>query len=132
MRRHPPLDVVNQACYGTIDRQPDRASSTSTTVRSRPLPLVLLAVRPVDFIYRRCGRGGEAVVNLSAKGCKVESDAAVRVGEAMSLIILFPDQKCPTTVDLAMVRWAKGHAFGLEFISIGASEALRIRDFLSR
>ena len=74
--------------------------------------------------------GEGTVVNLSARGCKVESDAAVRVGEAMSLIILFPDQKCPTTVDLAMVRWAKGHAFGLEFISIGASEALRIRDFL--
>ena len=74
--------------------------------------------------------GEGTVVNLSAKGCKVESDAAVRVGEAMSLIILLPDQKCPTTVDLAMVRWAKGHAFGLEFISIGASEALRIRDFL--
>jgi hypothetical protein len=74
--------------------------------------------------------GEGIVVNLSAKGCKVESDASVRIGEAMSLIILFPDQKCPMTVDLAMVRWAKGHAFGLEFISMGASEALRIRDFL--
>lgn len=74
--------------------------------------------------------GEGIVVNLSTKGCKVESEAAVRVGEAMSLIILFPDQKCPTTVDLAMVRWAKGHAFGLEFISIGDSEALRIREFL--
>ena len=74
--------------------------------------------------------GEGTVFKLSANVCKVESEAAVRVGEAMSLIILFPDQKCPTTVDLAMVRWAKGHAFGLEFISIGASEALRIRDFL--
>ena len=70
-------------------------------------------------------------MNLSAKGCKVESEAAVRVGEAMSVIILLPDEKGPTTIDLAMVRWAKGDMFGLEFISVGPDEAARIRDFLA-
>ena len=60
----------------------------------------------------------------------VESEAAVKVAEAMSLIILLPDQKPPTTVDLAVVRWVKDDAFGLEFISIGANEASRILEFL--
>lgn len=61
----------------------------------------------------------------------VESEAAVRVSEAMSLIILLPDQQAPTTIDLAMVRWVKNDAFGLEFISVGAKEATRILDFLA-
>ncbi len=74
--------------------------------------------------------GEGLVVNLSPKGCMVESEAAVKVAEAMSLIILLPDQKPPTTVDLAVVRWVKDDAFGLEFISIGANEASRILEFL--
>lgn len=75
--------------------------------------------------------GEGLVVDLSPKGCKVESEAAVRVSEAMSLIILLPDQKAPTTVDLAVVRWVKNDAFGLEFISVGANEAARILEFLA-
>ena len=70
-------------------------------------------------------------MNLSSKGCKVESEATVKVSEAMSLIILLPDQKAPTTVDLALVRWVKDDAFGLEFISMGANEASRIFEYLT-
>ena len=69
-------------------------------------------------------------MNLSPKGCKVESEATVKVSEAMSLIILLPD-KTPTTVDLALVRWVKDDAFGLEFISMGANEASRIFEYLT-
>jgi hypothetical protein len=74
--------------------------------------------------------GEGMVINLSPKGCMVESEAAVKVAEAMSLIILLPDQTPPTTVDLALVRWVKNDAFGLEFISMGANEAARILEFL--
>jgi hypothetical protein len=75
--------------------------------------------------------GEGIIVNLSPKGCKVESEAAVKVSEAMSLILLLPDQKAPTTVDLAIVRWVKGDAFGLEFISMGANESTRLFEFLA-
>ncbi|HET6674081.1 MAG TPA: PilZ domain-containing protein [Nitrospiraceae bacterium] len=75
--------------------------------------------------------GEGIIVNLSPKGCKVESEATVKVSEAMSLIILLPDQKTPTTVDLALVRWVKDDAFGLEFISMGANEASRIFEYLT-
>jgi hypothetical protein len=74
--------------------------------------------------------GEGMVVNLSPQGCMVESEAAVKVAEAMSLIILLPDQQPPTPVDLAVVRWAQGDAFGLEFISMGTKEAARILEFL--
>jgi hypothetical protein len=74
--------------------------------------------------------GEGLVINLSPKGCMVESEAPVKVAEAMSVIILLPDQKPPTSVDLAMVRWVKGDAFGLEFISMGPDETTRIFEFL--
>lgn len=75
--------------------------------------------------------GEGSVINLSMKGCKVESDAGVKVGDAMSLILLLPGEQAPTAVDLALVRWAKGQWFGLEFVSLGATEMNRLRSFLS-
>lgn len=74
--------------------------------------------------------GEGAVINLSIKGCKVDSDAGVKVGDAMSLIILLPGEPSPTTVDLALVRWAQGQCFGLEFVFIGTGEVNRLRRFL--
>ncbi|MFO0730762.1 MAG: PilZ domain-containing protein [Nitrospiraceae bacterium] len=71
-----------------------------------------------------------AVINLSSKGCKVESEASVKVGDAMSLIILLPGQPAPASIDLALVRWAKGDCFGLEFISITPADAKRLQEFL--
>jgi hypothetical protein len=75
---------------------------------------------------------GEGVVlNLSLKGCKVHSDAEVNAGDAMSLIVLVPGEPCPTTIDLALVRWVGFPYFGLEFVSVGMTEANRLRQFLS-
>ncbi|MCE3221890.1 MAG: hypothetical protein K0S58_70 [Nitrospira sp.] len=75
--------------------------------------------------------GEGSVINLSVKGCKVESDAVVRVGDAMSLILLLPGEESPATVTLAFVRWARRQSFGLEFISLGAAEMNRLRNFLA-
>ena len=75
--------------------------------------------------------GEGSVINLSLKGCMVESDAGVKVGDAMSLILLLPGEESPTTVDLALVRWAKGQCFGLEFVSLGTVEMNRLRGFLA-
>lgn len=71
------------------------------------------------------------MVNLSLKGCKVNSEAGVKVGDAVSLIILLPGEEPPTAVDLALVRWTEGACFGLEFVSIGPAEANRLRRFLA-
>lgn len=75
---------------------------------------------------------GEGVVlNLSPGGCKIGSEAGVKVGDAMSLIILLPGETCPTAVDLALVRWGKGLYFGVEFVSMGNVEQNRLRQFLA-
>jgi hypothetical protein len=76
--------------------------------------------------------GEGLVLNLSSKGCKVESEAGVKVGDAMSLIILLPGHPTPATIDLAMVRWAKEDCFGVEFISLTPVDSQRLHAFLTR
>lgn len=75
--------------------------------------------------------GEGMVLNLSPGGCKIGSDAGVKVGDAMSLIILLPGETCPTAVDLALVRWGKDLSFGVEFVSMGTAEQDRLRQFLA-
>ena len=80
--------------------------------------------------------GGDAegeglVLNLSLRGCKVNSDAEVDVGDAMSLIVLLPGEPCPTSIDLALVRWVHDQSFGVEFVSVGSADVNRLRQFLS-
>ncbi|MBS0170180.1 MAG: PilZ domain-containing protein [Nitrospira sp.] len=74
---------------------------------------------------------GEGVIlDLSPGGCKIASDAGVRVGDAMSLIILLPGESAPTAVDLALVRWGSEVCFGVEFVSMGTVEQARLRQFM--
>ena len=96
-----------------------------------PTCLLSFARFALSITFSGDTEGEGSVINLSIKGCKVESDAGVKVGDAMSLIILLPGEESPTTVDLALVRWAKGQCFGLEFVSIGDAEMNRLRSFLA-
>lgn len=101
--------------------------------RRRVPPACLVSFAPFALSISFCGdtEGEGLVINLSNQGCKVESDAGVRVGDAMSLIMLLPGEQSPTLVDLALVRWASGQWFGLEFVSLGAAEMNRLRGFLA-
>lgn len=96
-----------------------------------PTCLLSFARFALSITFSGDAEGEGAVINLSLKGCKVDSDAGVKVGDAMSLILLLPGGEPPTTVDLALVRWVQGPCFGLEFVSIGSAEVTRLRRFLT-
>lgn len=73
---------------------------------------------------------GEGVIlDLSPGGCKINSEAGVKVGDAMSLIMLLPGESSPMVVDLALVRWGGEACFGVEFVSMGTVELARLRQF---
>ena len=97
------------------------------------LPACLLSFAPFapTISFNGDAEGEGVVINLSAGGCKISSDAGVTVGDAMSLIILLPGEMCPTTIDLALVRWGRGLHFGVEFVSMGTTELNRIRRYLA-
>ncbi|MGZ8383067.1 MAG: PilZ domain-containing protein [Nitrospira sp.] len=96
-----------------------------------PTCLLSFARFALSITFSGDSEGEGSVINLSIKGCKVESDAGVKVGDAMSLILLLSGGEAPTRVDLALVRWANGQCFGLEFVSLGTAEMNRLRTFLA-
>ena len=68
------------------------------------------------------------MTNLAVGGCKVESKASVYVGMYLALQVSLPGHDSPLKLDQAVVRWAKEHEFGLEFISMRPEEEQRLRD----
>ena len=55
-----------------------------------PSCLLSFARFALSITFSGDSEGEGSVINLSIKGCKVESDAGVKVGDAMSLILLLP------------------------------------------
>ena len=71
--------------------------------------------------------GGEGVlIDLSIKGCRVESDVLVQTGNQLELRVYLPDHDFSLDVESSAVRWSRGQEFGLEFVRIrsGAQELL--------
>ena len=62
----------------------------------------------------KVGRG--TMINLSSRGCAVESDDNVKPGTYFALCIRFLDS-WKMEADLAVVRWTAKEKFGLEFVS---------------
>jgi PilZ domain-containing protein len=77
----------------------------------------------------RTGLG--VVLDVSLRGAKVMSMAAMRPGDHLALSLRIPDQVTAMQVD-AMVRWGNDQLFGLEFVSISQSAESRLKKFLTR
>lgn len=71
--------------------------------------------------------GGGQVIDLSTGGCKVESEWRHAPGEylCMNLQSLAPDR--PVAIALAVVRWSREQAFGVEFIRMEPVQQERLR-----
>jgi len=68
---------------------------------------------PVSFSSHD-GVGSGLISELSHSGCSVISEDSVRAGGTLVLHIHLPDHAVPVKVD-AIVPWADGMLFGLEF-----------------
>ena len=61
--------------------------------------------------------GGEGVlIDLSIKGCRIESDVLVQTGNQLELRVYLPDHEFSLDVESSAVRWSRGREFGLEFV----------------
>ena len=115
----------------------NKAAPVRTELRQHRRGLVsqtcLLSFAPFapTLSFNGDSEGEGVILNLSPGGCMIGSEAGVKVGDSMSLIILLPGETCPTAVDLALVRWQKEFHFGVEFVSMGTVEQDRLRRFLA-
>lgn len=73
--------------------------------------------------------GGEGFLqDLSHYGCRMESDTPLRPGTELELCLFFgAGEAVPIRVELATVRWATDHEFGVKFLRLQSHEEARLR-----
>ena len=70
---------------------------------------------PATFSNERtCGFG--MIADVSAGGCRIESQVPIAPGEVGQLLIELPDCPAPLKVSQALVRWVRGQEYGIEFL----------------
>ena len=70
------------------------------------------------------------VADISAGGCKFQCDEQISAGSYIKFRILLPGCNLPLTVDLAVVRWCKGSAMGIEFIRMAPDQQSILQHFV--
>jgi hypothetical protein len=67
--------------------------------------------------------GGEGrVVDLSTRGCRIESSIDVQPGASLEVQIKTIEDNPPIQIQAAVVRWCREQQFGLEFEVIAPTE----------
>lgn len=74
--------------------------------------------------------GQGTITNLSVGGCSIESTIPLPAQTVVGLNIQLPDSQWPLKVDRAVVRWVRGHTFGLEFQGLSEPDTTRLQQFL--
>ena len=72
--------------------------------------------------------GGEGIlVDLSIRGCRIESATDVQPGAALEVRIAAIEPEPPIQIQQALVRWSRGRQFGLEFVTMAPEEWARLQ-----
>lgn len=77
--------------------------------------------------------GGEGrLVDLSVRGCRIESSADVQPGATLEVRINALEHEPPIQIQAAVVRWVRGQQIGLEFEVIGQGEWICLQHTVDR
>lgn len=74
---------------------------------------------------QREGQG--RTLDLSAGGCKIETDFPVVVGASFECRIYIPGLDWPLRIDEAQVRWVKANTFGIQFTKVQPDEEAKLK-----
>ena len=75
-----------------------------------------ISVRYPAGVQTDDGAGEGTLFDLSATGCRIQSNVALTPGSYLALHIEAPETKSPLAVEVSIVRWHKGNQFGIEFL----------------
>lgn len=76
--------------------------------------------------------GEGRVLDLSGRGCLVESSVLAKAGDTVQLRITLPEPEPSMRVPQAVVRWTQEGRFGVEFVGMEAKDRLRLICLLTR
>ena len=72
--------------------------------------------------------GGEGnLMDLSIRGCRIESQTDVQPGASLEVRIAAVEHEPPIQIQQALVRWSREHEFGLEFVTMAPEEWARLQ-----
>lgn len=73
-------------------------------------------VRYPTSIQTDNGAGEGILFDLSATGCRMQSNVALTPGSYLALHVEAPETESPLAVEVSIVRWHKDNQFGIEFL----------------
>ena len=71
-------------------------------------------------------------LDLSRKGCRLESPIRAFAGMKVDLLLYFHEDKTPILIQGAVVRWSGTHGIGIEFQSLASPNQERLNSTLQR
>jgi len=69
-------------------------------------------------------------LDLSRKGCRVQSSFPAFAGMKVDLQLIFPGNRNPILIHGAVVRWAGAHGIGIEFLSLASPDEQQLEGTL--
>ena len=76
--------------------------------------------------------GHSVVRDLSLNGFRMEGLPALSRHTMMMVRIWIPDQKEMIDIDQAVVRWVRGHEFGVQIVALSNKADFRLADYIER
>ena len=77
--------------------------------------------------------GGEgSLMDLSIRGCRIESLTDVKPGATLEIRIETKEHEHPIHIQAAVVRWSRDRQFGLEFEVIAPTEWARLQEIVKQ
>ena len=71
------------------------------------------------------------VLNLSNSGCFVEAPILIKAGDWLQLRLFLPNSNLSICVSMAVIQWALGFRFGVEFIEVDEKHRARLNHFIA-
>jgi len=87
-------------------------------------------VRYSASVQTENGAGEGTLFDLSATGCRIQSNAALTPGSYLALHFEVPQTASPLAVEVSIVRWRKDNQFGIEFLRYAEGVRERVSDLI--
>lgn len=76
--------------------------------------------------------GDGMVVDLSHGDCRIATLVQVPTGTNLVVQLMLPDDLLPITVKSSIVRWSRGHEFGMQFLELREEDRARLSRFIGK
>lgn len=96
-----------------------------------PAPFVCALSKQSNGWLRRPVRNFGVVYDLSVRGARVSTDAAIKPGDVVTMSLHLPKQIKSAEIAMATVRWTRNQFVGLAFTKLSVSSHERLKRYVT-